>query len=425
MGGDGPTNPTNPDWPDPNLPTVATVAEKLPWPLNEIFGGRTLTSQELRDLRRFLDPYTLRRLRTDADHARDDADRTREWADKERDYARQWRELAEDSEREARKWREKAKAEADPESRARYEKLAESYEKDAKDRRERAGSYDGEAEKHDKRAGDYEKRHDQAVKDAEKAVRDAEQKVQAEKEAERLARERAEREKINKQREKQEKERRERAAKWEKERAESQRKQAAERRAKQEAEAREKEFKRLDGNHARAHEQFKEAEEALRRDPNNRRYRELYELWRQRSDGAGEKLAAFMEGEDQGGSSKPRTRGPVGIKKTPSAAPEAMRSQARDKALEVGFETAEAVLTEGSETAGRTAAGALLGKAMDMKAIYDLGENAQEVVDKSREEIRKEEAAIDAAIDDPNADPMEPGRVRWGHLKERLFIMQK
>ncbi len=416
MGGGAPTNPTHPDWPDPSFPTVTTSAEQLPWPLNEIFGGRTLTSQELRDLGRFLDPYTLRRLRTDADHALEDAGRTREWADKQREYARRWRELAEDAEREAEKWRRNAKETDAPESRRQYEKFAEDWEKDARDRRERAGSYDEYAEGEDARAKEYQERHDQAVADAERAVREAEEKIAAEEEAERLAREQAEKERIQREQEKRGKEYAERQARWAAERAEREQKAAEERRSRLAEEAREKEFNRLDGISARAHGQLKEAEARLRRDPNNRRCQSEYRLRQARYNRAQNNQAGFMEGDSQGGRTPSSSMPGSGPRDTGPSASTVIGHQAQDKALDVTGKVAGNLLAEGSTTAGRTAAGAALGQVVDLKTVYDLGTSAQEVVDQAPEQIQKE---MDA-IDDPNADPMEFRRHQLGHLGQRV-----
>lgn len=416
MGG-GPTNPTDPDWPNPHFPTAATPAAQLPWPLNELFSGQTLSAEELRDLRRFLDPYTLTRLRTRADDALEDEDQARKWADYERDVARRWRELAEDAEREAERWRKKAEETNDPESRKQYERFAESWEKDAEDRRKRAAGYDGNAEEYDERADGYRERHDQAVKDAEQAVKDAEAKVEAEKEAERLAREKAERERLRKEREALRERIKKLEAQWARERAEKaerEAKAAEERRLKQAQEAWEKEFDRLNGIAGRHHEQFKAAERRLRRDPDNPRYRRDYGTFKARYEQAESKVAAHMEGgpQERGSSSPP----PAGRRDTGPSASDVMRHDTQDRALDVTGKVTGQLLTEGSASATRTAAGAALGQAIDVKTVIDLGKAAQEVVEKAPEQIRLEIEAIE----DPDADPMEFQRHRLRHTGQRV-----
>jgi len=425
VGSDDPTNPTHPDWPDPDFPAVATPAEELPWPLNEIFGGRTLSDDKLRDLLRFLDPYTLRRLRTNADWAQDDADRTRRYSDEDREQARKWRELAESAEREAEKWREKARNTKEPRLKEMYEKNAEGYEKDAEYRRKRAGSWDESADKWDERGDDYQDRHDKAQKDAEKAVRDAEQKVKEEKKAERRAREKAEHEKIQKAQEKARAERKAREARWERERqkiAEREQKEAEERRAKKAAEARQREFERLDRIAAQKHKVLKQAEARLKRWPENPRYQREYRIRKQMYDQANAKVGALMDATEDGrssGGSLPSTPVPAGGGDTVPTASAIGKHQAQDKAADMTGKMAGHFLTEGAETGGRTAAWAALGQVMDLKTVYDLGQSAQDVVDKAPEQIQKE---IDA-IDDPNADPMEIRHQQWKHTTDRFKIL--
>jgi hypothetical protein len=422
VGGDDPTNPTDPDWPDPDFPTVATAAEDLPWPLNEIFSGRTLTAPELLDLRRFLDPYTLRRLRTNAEYAQDDADRTRKYAAQDREHARKWRELAESAEREAEKWRKKAQETDDPDLRKQREKNAESYEKDAEYRRKRAGSWDESADKWDERGDDYQQRHDQAEKDAEKAVRDAEQKIEAEKEAERQAREKAEQERIQKEREKRYNEWKERQAKWARESAERERKAAAERRAKQAAEAREKEWNRVDGNAQRAFDRMKEARARYQRWPENPRYQKEYRIRQQQYQRAEAKVTAFMNADEArkaGAGSRTSTPGTSSEGDTVPTASEIGRHQAQDKVADMTGKVAGHFLTEGSASGARTTLGVVAGQVMDAKAVYDLGQSAQDVVDKSGRQIQKESDAID----DPDADPMEIRHHQWKHTTDRFKIL--
>jgi len=425
VGCDDPANPTHPDWPDPDFPAVATPAEELLWPLNDIFGGSALSADKLGTLRRFLDPYTLRRLKTNADWAQDDADRSRRYSDEDREQARKWRELAESAEREAEKWREKARNTKDPRLKEMYEKNAEGYEKDAEYRRKRAGSWDESADKWDERGDDYQDRHDQAQKDAEKAVRDAEQKVKEEKEAERQAREKAEQEKIRKEQEKVRAERKAREAKRERERqkrAEQKRKAAEERRAKKAAEARQREFERLDRIAEQKHRVMKRAEARLRRWPENTGYQREYRVRKQMYDRANAKVGAFMDAAEDGrsgGGSLPSTPVPAGGGDTVPTASAIGRHQAQDKAADMTGKMAGHFLTEGAETGGRTAAGAALGQVMDLKTVYDLGQSAQDVVDKSGQQIKKESDAID----DPYADPMEIRHQQWKHTTDRFKIL--
>lgn len=449
VGGGGPINPTHPDWPDPHSPAAGTTGKAYSsgidwdsvwvallaeaWMLDygtyyppgavpadedesEPPGEKAGAQEEKPNLVRFLDPNTLRHLRTEAEYALEDAARAREWADKQREYGKRWRELAEDAEREAEKWREKAGDEDDPESRRRYEEIAEGWEKDARDRRDRAGSYDEYAEKEDERARGYQERHDRAVADAEKAVREAEEKIAAEQEAERLAREKAEQERIQQEREKKQKEWRERQARWARETAEREQREAEERRSRLAAEAWEKEFTRLDGISERAHKRLKEAEERLRREPGNRDYNRAYERERHRYNQAQNNLAGFMEGDSQGrpaGSPAPVI---TGSGYSGPSTGTIIAGQAQDKALDVTANVAGSLLIEGSTTAGRTAAGVALGQAVDLKTVYDLGKSANEVVDRAPEQHAKEFAAME----DDKADPMELRRHQVGHMGQRL-----
>jgi hypothetical protein len=246
--------------------------------------------------------------------------------------------------------------------------------------------------------------------------------VKEEKEAERRAREKAEQERIEKEREKKYKEWKEREAKWRREQAERARKEAAERRAKQEAEAREKEWKRIDGNAQRAFDRMKEAERRLRRWPENPRYQKEYRIRRQQYNQAESKVNAFMDADEARRSgAQPRTSAPGtagGGGEVPTAA-EIGQHQAQDKVADMTGKVAGHFLTEGSASAGRTTLGVVAGQVMDAKAVYDLGQSAQDVVDKSGKQIKQE---MDA-IDDPNTDPMEIRHHQWKHTTDRFKIL--
>jgi hypothetical protein len=419
VGGDDPTNPTDPDWPDPDFPTVATAAEDLPWPLNEIFSGRTLTAPELLALQRFLSPYTLNRLRTTADYAQDDANRARRYSDEDRERAKKWRDRAEDAKREAEKWRKKARETDDPDLRAEREKNAERYEKRAQDLRERAGSWDEKADEWKERGDKYQERHDQAQRDAEQAIRDAQQKVQAEKEAERLAREKAEQERIQKELEKARAERKAREAKWERyrqRRAEQEQKEAEERRAKQAAEAWQKEFERQDSIAKQAHQRLKDAEARRNRDPNNLDYQRRYRIRLQQYNQAEAKVGALMnayEGYRSSGQSLPSKPVPASGGETGPTISKA--AKVRDKALEAGSVTADLYSsTKGASVRAKVLGAA--GKVVDAKTVIDLGRNIDKVDEQSKEQIQKESDAMD----DKHADPTELQHHRWDHLKKNF-----